>query len=213
MSQPNNTMKDPHTCIPIGVDCSASHYLRARGLRKEAFPFDWNVTPVLSAIRLIENGFEGFLDEEDLLFLPPTRRILFEENGVDVKETEDIITPVVCRRYGILFPHDFSERGPADLPDVRRKYARRIDRLREIIESPRERSFVFHVGDLNEWQLQQYRLAGIEVEDVSEEQVREEFGKSRVAREKLISLESLRARRSPVRFVRHLLARGWRKVG
>ena len=97
--------------IPIGVDCSASHYLRAIDRRREAYPFDWNVTPISSAIQLIANGFQGFLERETLLFLPPTKRLRFDENGIDLKITNEIVTPVICLRYKILFAHDFSESG------------------------------------------------------------------------------------------------------
>ncbi|MEM9161802.1 MAG: DUF1796 family putative cysteine peptidase, partial [Cyanobacteria bacterium P01_F01_bin.4] len=109
------------TFIPIGVDCSVTHYLRKQKMRVQAFPFDWNVTPISSAISLIQNGFTDFMEEQNLLFLPPVKRMLFEENGIDLKVVDDIITPVVCKKYKILFPHDLSAAGKNDLPTVKQK--------------------------------------------------------------------------------------------
>ena len=135
-------MENKNLYIPIGIDCSISHYLRHVGLRYEAFPFDWNVTPITSALSLIENNFEGFLEFDNLQFLPPTKRLLFEENDLVVNITNDIITPVVCRRYGMLFPHDFSEAGPQDYVKVKQKYDRRIQRLKDVMTGPIQREAI-----------------------------------------------------------------------
>lgn len=160
-------MKNKELYIPIGIECSISHYLRHMGLRYEAFPFDWNVTPITSALSLIKNNFEGFMEFENLQFLPPTKRLLFEENGLDVKITNDVITPVVCRRYGMLFPHDFSEEGLNDYKMVKMKYERRIQRLKDAIEKPILKILIYNRCALNDWQLEQYRLAGMEFEENS----------------------------------------------
>lgn len=154
--------------IPIGIDCSPTHFLRANDLRDEAYPFDWTVTPLRSAIELIENDFEGFLEYENLEFLPPTNRLLFEENGVDLKISEDIITPVICRRYGILFPHDFSKLGEADYTKVKLKYKRRIERFKGHILNAKSVRFVFHIGALNDWQIAQYRLVGLNFDQINQ---------------------------------------------
>jgi len=66
--------------IPLGNDCSVSHFLRKSNLREKAYPFDWNITPLKSAIKLIENNFEDFLSLENLEFGEPCQRILFEES-------------------------------------------------------------------------------------------------------------------------------------
>jgi len=160
-------MKNKELYIPIGIDCSVSHYLRYMGLRYEAFPFDWNVTPITSALSLIKNNFEGFMELENLQFLPPTKRLLFEENDLDVKISNDVITPVVCCRYGMLFPHDFSGDGKKDYTIVKKKYERRIQRLKVAMEMPILKILIFNRCALNDWQLEQYRLAGMEFEENS----------------------------------------------
>jgi hypothetical protein len=145
--------------VPLGINCTISHSLRAAGLRATAFPFDWNVTPVRSAIELIGNGFSDFLADANLIFLPPVHRLLFDENGIEVEIKNDVITPVVCRRYRMLFPHDFSREGEACLGAVRQKYQRRVARFTELLSSNRYLIFIHHDEPLNQWQKEQYRSA------------------------------------------------------
>lgn len=178
--------------IPIGNDCSVSHYLRSRGLRYEAFPFDWNVTPIISALSLIENNFEGFMDFGNLQFLPPANRLLFDENGVDVKITNDVITPVVCRRYGILFPHDFSAAGPDDYENVKSKYARRIKRLMAAMDGRQNIDFIFSVVSPNDWQLEQYKLTGMTFKKSTETEIRMYFKMLQLKNVKIHSLNRLK---------------------
>lgn len=154
--------------IPIGIDCSATHLLRSKGLRLEAYPFDWTVTPLSSAMELIENGFEGFMDLENLEFLPPTNRLLFEENGIDLKISKEIITPVICKRYGMLFPHDFSEKGIDDYEKVRGKYERRIQRFKSSIENSDQVRFIYNIANLNDWQKEQYEISQFAFEGLTE---------------------------------------------
>lgn len=150
------------TLIPIGVDCSISHYLRRQGKRLQAFPFDWNVTPLSSAISLIKNGFVDFMEEDNLIFLPPVNRMLFAENGIDLKVSKEIITPVVCKKYKILFPHDFSRKGKEELFLVKKKYERRICRLKSLLEQSEKVLLVYNLRNINHWQLDQYKSSGIE---------------------------------------------------
>jgi hypothetical protein len=159
---PFHTMPNPAatTYIPLGQDCTISHRLRARGLRAAALPFDWNVTPLASAVALLETDFASFLEPDALIYLPPVPRMLFTETDGELKISDEFITPVVCRRHRMLFPHDFSARGVADFPEVREKYLRRIQRLRELLRSPAPICFLAHDAELNPWQLQQYKSAG-----------------------------------------------------
>lgn len=145
--------------IPLGINCDISHYLRRSGLRATAFPFDWNITPIQAAVELIRNDFEKFLDRSNLAFLPPVNRLLFDEDGVEVEIKNDVITPTVCRRYHILFPHDFPRSGAEQLGDVKDKYNRRIDRLISLLQSEIHLIFVAHDGQLNDWQQEQYVAA------------------------------------------------------
>lgn len=130
------------TLVPIGTDCLVVHYLRSQGMRVQAYLFDWNVTTPCCAIELMKNGFDEFISEENLLFLPSTKRKLFSEKNLDLKIAAEVITPVICQRYEILFPHDFSSIGRQDLPSVRRKYERRTLRLIKLLNTSKK-SYLF----------------------------------------------------------------------
>lgn len=142
--------------IPLGTNCHISHSLRQSGLRFSALPFDWNVTPIQSAITLIDNDFSEFLAPENLQVLPSTLRLLFDENGIELEMKDDVITPVLCTKYNMLFPHDYPEDYNANTDAVARKYQKRIERFRTLLNSDKHLIFVHHEGALNEWQQQQY---------------------------------------------------------
>ena len=182
------------TYVPIGVDCQVAHYLRRRRLRHHAFPFDWTVTPVLAALRLIENDFQEFLDPQNLVFLPPQKRLLFREDDTGLHETGEIITPVVCRKYGILFPHDFSAAGMDDLAGVQEKYAKRIARLQELKANGRTLTLIYHCGAVNEWQAMQLKKSGASVPSTSPAAVKQLFARGYHPRSELLSLDQLTAR-------------------
>lgn len=141
-----------HIYIPLGNDCSVAHFLRKENLRNFALPFDWNVTPLKSVVMLIENKFEDFLDPVNLIYEEPCQRLLFKEKK-DLEIKEDIITPVICRKYEMLFPHDFSVKGLDDLALVKDKYLKRIIRFQKLMND-RNTIIVFVVADskLNIWQ-------------------------------------------------------------
>lgn len=151
--------RNAYEIIPFGLNCTPAHYLRGMGLRVTALPFDWNVTPVQSAIQLMENGFTDFMEAENLIFLPPVDRLLFDELGVQLEIKNDIITPVVCKKYNILFPHDFPKDYQGCLATVQAKYQRRIERFMELLNSNVHLIFVHHNDELNDWQKHQYSMA------------------------------------------------------
>ena len=142
--------------IPLGSDCFVTHQLRARNLRFEALPFDWNVTPIQSVISLLESNFVVFLSFKNLVFLPSCRKLFFKEDGLDTELTNEIVTPVVCRKHRMLFPYDFSAAGKVVYEEVAQKYNRRISRFRELCNSCLSILFVGHNGQLNEWQQKQF---------------------------------------------------------
>ncbi len=146
--------------IPIGSHCEIASYLRHIGYRKEAFPFDWTVTPIQSAMELINNDFEDFLKKDNLVFLEPTNRLLFKENGIDVNVCEDIITPVFDKKYHILFVHDFSKDAENEYDIVKEKYLRRVERLKEILKDKTIKiNLIYDNKKPNEWQEEQYQKA------------------------------------------------------
>ena len=180
------------TFVPIGTDCTAAHYLRRKGIRSMAFPFDWTVTPLLSALDLLENRFTDYLSQENLTFLPADNRLLFAENGTDIKISNDIITPVVCQKYGILYPHDFTEAGSADLPDVKEKYDRRIAKLLKLLDRGERLTFVYHIGELNEWQIRQLTAAGQPFIQTTKAEAIARFKSLGLKNADIISLEELK---------------------
>ncbi|HMJ91326.1 MAG TPA: DUF1796 family putative cysteine peptidase [Candidatus Acidoferrum sp.] len=157
--------------IPLGRDCSISHFLRSRSLRNCAYPFDWNITPLSSAVRLLDNSFDDYLSAKNLVYLKPVQRLLFDEDDTALKMSDDIITPVVCQRYKMLFPHDFSAKGKEDYERVHLKYLGRCARLLKLIESSGPVSFIYSMEPLNAWQTEQYSLAGVECPETSAQDI------------------------------------------
>jgi hypothetical protein len=150
-------VKNNKVYIPLGNDCSIAHFLRKEKLREFALPFDWNVSPLKSVAMLIENRFENFLDPINLIYEEPCQRLLFEEHKI-LKIKEDIITPVICKKYEILLPHDFSIKGSGDLELVKRKYLKRINKFYDLMNS-KNIDIVFIAADntLNNWQDKLYK--------------------------------------------------------
>lgn len=118
----------------LGAGCASSLALRYAHKQFTSLPFDWVAgTTVFSAATLVANGFEHFLDYEDM-------------------ELTDVLGWVFNssiyrnRRTGITFSHDF----PAgcyleeELPVVRAKYERRIRRLYAEIEKSKRVLAVFN---------------------------------------------------------------------
>ena len=168
--------------IPLGSNCDVSHWLRKRNFRQNAYPFDWNVTPLASACDLLESDFAAFFEPENLVCLDPVPRLLFDEGDATVlKVSEEIITPVVCRRHGMLFPHDFSKAGGAEFPVIREKYARRIARFREALapSSGKTPAFIAVNAPLNAWQEEKYRMAGVAAPDMSPGRFQEDMARLR----------------------------------
>lgn len=149
------------TLVPIGIDCSVALHLRDCKKRTQAFPFDWNVTPIRSAIRLIQNDFSEFMSPRNLIYLPKASRTLVQEQGNETRIFPQMVTPVVDTKYKILFPHDFSIRGKEDLYIVREKYNRRISRLKNLLKENKKIVFIYNLREPNFWQLEQYRLAKV----------------------------------------------------
>ena len=152
--------------IPLGTNCKPSQWLRDKNLRKAAYPLDWVVCPMTSSITLIENDFDDFLNYQNLIYLPPRRRYLFNQ-GTEVFR-EDVVTPVICTKYNILFPHDFSVEGSKDYKTVKDKYNRRIERFIKIKDSRTDFHFIYELSELNEWQRTCYEEANTSFNHLNE---------------------------------------------
>lgn len=108
----------------LGAACSCTESLRRAGLQFASFPFDWLYGSTFrKRVDLLADDFRGWLDP-DLL-----------EPGV--RSPTDTMDVYRNRTTGIVFNHDFPPGVPlsAVLPQVREKYARRIQRLTGLIRS------------------------------------------------------------------------------
>ena len=115
--------------ISLGYFCSVAMDLERHGLRSESSPFDWLISDFEGVLSLMENHFEGFLNYDDLAQEPNNRAIY--------KNT----------RYNVSFYHDFDSLVPLreQLPEVQRKYDRRIDRFYNSITEPT--FFIRYISD------------------------------------------------------------------
>lgn len=106
--------------ISLGSFCSVAMELEKKGLRAASYPFDWVIGDDFeSVIGLIDSHFEDFLEVS----------YLSREHRPDVYFNS--------RRH-IHFYHDFnaSDSLERQIPDVRRKYDRRIERFYDAIRQP-----------------------------------------------------------------------------
>ena len=104
--------------------CATS--LRDAGLRLSSGPFDWLLGPSLKArVDLIANDFAGWFERDDFEFLGNPEK--FEHDSY------------MNRRTGYKFSHDFEIGKPFEksFPEVRDKYARRIERFYGLIRASR----------------------------------------------------------------------------
>ena len=106
--------------ISLGYFCEVAQDLGKLGLRNFSSPFDWGISSFPHVIEAIDNGFDGFLDYDNL-----SQSTSFPNYYHD-------------DRYHFWFYHDFSMFTPLDVQyeDVKRKYWRRINRFLDAIKSP-----------------------------------------------------------------------------
>ena len=157
--------------IPTGHKCTVAETLRKYHLRKTAFPFDWNVLSISTALELIQNRFADFLEIKNLVALSPIKgRYINNQNELERKRDGSIkwttITPVICRKYNILFPHDFSENGLEDLTAVKCKYDRRINRLLKLIDNKQNLVFLYDNKGIHKEHYDLFRSADIDFKKI-----------------------------------------------
>ncbi len=115
----NTVGKESYLCVSLGFNCTVAINLDKHGLRKWAFPFDWNVTSLKGLCDVIENDFLDFLNPQYL-----DRRFCIYNN-----------------KYNLAFAHDFpiiqfEDGSHTEVPnyldfleDISKKYQRRIERF------------------------------------------------------------------------------------
>ena len=106
--------------VSLGYFCSVALDLERLGLRDASYPLDWCITDLQGGILALEKHFEGLLDYE----------LLSQSVAIPDHYRND--------RYGIHFFHDFNRFEPLSdqLPSVRSKYERRIERFYRDIQEP-----------------------------------------------------------------------------
>lgn len=141
--------------IPIGVNCYIAHFLRSHNLREYAFPFDWNCASFDSVYNVLLNNFDGWLNE--IFIGNKTKRMFFEDTIQNLVIHSEYIYPVICKKYNILFPHDYNNIDEKTLLEVKNKYIKKIDRFREIMSDKNNKIIlIYHFEELNDWQKSVY---------------------------------------------------------
>ncbi len=121
--------------IPIGAACLNSLYLRSHLLQKISYPLDWvGCYTVETGVDLICSDFKDFLDLSDLF---ETGRVCVDRMGP--------CKFVQSRKTGVVFGHDFPDKVEIAkvLPEIKDKYLRRINRLREVIKEKNKVIFIY----------------------------------------------------------------------
>lgn len=134
--------------ISLGSACTVAGAMRTYGIRFEAYPFDWLVSPFDSLYKALDDDFKNFLKEDSLV----------------VRQSDKYGT---LDYYGFHFVHDFPSVNPNDeiaaligenhvtggvlrddwrqfIPSVKSKYLRRIERLRRVLNSREKVYLVRH---------------------------------------------------------------------
>lgn len=109
--------------IPIGDFCVGSQFVSDSGGRKNAFPFDWLFIRPEHIKRIIETGFEDFLDLRYLQSQHPKRQC-----GHSIYKSKDF----------------FNHHDPSMEPD-RSAFARRVERLKKLISKNHSSILFFNV--------------------------------------------------------------------
>lgn len=106
--------------ISLGYFCEVAQDLEKMGLRNTSSPFDWCITDLSKNIELIENGFNDFMEYNNLAQSKYSRN-----HYLDTK-------------YQDFFFHDFNMYVPLSKQyvNVKSKYDRRIKRFLKNIEKP-----------------------------------------------------------------------------
>tara|TARA_B110000211_G_scaffold234646_1_gene305329 strand:+ start:2869 stop:3456 length:588 start_codon:yes stop_codon:yes gene_type:complete len=145
--------------IPIGSNCSTSHYLRKHNMRHIAYPFDWNCASLEMVYNALSNNFKDFLN--DIFIGTKINRLYFGDEDDNLIVSNETIFPIICKKYNILFPHDFNKIDTVYINKVKNKYKRRINRINSIINNGNMDKTIYLIYcnidfSLNKWQKSVY---------------------------------------------------------
>lgn len=124
-------MKQYDNFISLGYFCSVSLELEKIGLRSFSSPFDWCISNFKGVEKAIYTKFEDFLNYENMY------------------QNREIHNIYLDRNYDILFAHDFDKYTSLkeQLPKVKEKYKRRIEKFYNSITKPT--LFIRYISDEN----------------------------------------------------------------
>ena len=130
--------------ISLGYFCSVAIELEKLGLRSESSPFDWVISDFEGVMMAIQEQFSNFLDYEYLQ---------------QDKSKHEIYKNI---KYNIKFFHDFDKYLSLDeqLPGVKEKYTRRINRFYKSIAEPT--LFIRYISDEEKLNSKSVELSWIE---------------------------------------------------
>lgn len=104
--------------VSIGGDCQPAAQIRKHRVSTASHFFDWIGIPIRQTIELIENGFEGFLERENM-------HPIFAGDG---------FYGIVDTRYRTDIRHEMSEFKPADIRTIQAMYTLRSRWFTEMLE-------------------------------------------------------------------------------
>jgi len=139
---------DPsRVCVSLGEVCSPAIALRTFNLRQAAYPFDWIISRTPCLFTTLRQDFGFFLAE-------PYLRVRSDNHGVINKDGLEFVHDFPTINYvgTDLEKEDWIKETVlrADwkqyLPDVQKKYARRIERFRSLCTSNKKVYFIRHFG-------------------------------------------------------------------
>lgn len=154
--------------VPIGINCDVTHALVYRKLRNNAYPFDWQITPMKSFYTACLNDFKGLL--EDIWIGDKIKRLYIADNIQNPDIMDDYIYPVICKKYKILFPHYFKDIDKKSINLVKEKMQKRIKSFRTTLNNKIiKKHFIYKFDILNEWQQSCYQSCDTDMDIFSEE--------------------------------------------
>lgn len=118
-----STLHSYDEVVSLGKSCEVATQLRLKGIRKNAYPFDWLVSPFDALESFIINEGVHFLDEDKLVFK-------------EINPPNHPYYSVLDSYYGLESYHDFL--GPDDIAQhdkVRAKFDRRKKRFFDLLRS------------------------------------------------------------------------------
>ena len=130
-------------------DCAGAQFLRNINIRKEAYPFDWNIISIDNILKNLWHKFQYFLLWDKIHFSKIKFHNRYEQPSSNGWMNKTMwMYDAWCHKYNTQFPHDFIENTQAHFLNVKKKYARRINRLLTLLHSNKVVAFIVKEKDI-----------------------------------------------------------------